>query len=374
MYEYGPRLRGGPISGDTIRHGHQLGGKRAAPPETRPRTDVDGNDCCQNPATNEHEIMNKLGHASGPSTNGLFVRYDIIHRCGVGESPNTHTGDSVALCLRGSGRGSEPARANRTNRSRNGRQRRGGGHAALSEERPAPRDGVAHNTATGDNRPALEDDARAAGPLHHTTASWPSPLITFGPNPNLHALPPRVPNPNFYPELYGRPDDSLIAAPYRVPPRVPNPNFFPEPPARPNSNLPAPLAWRDCPVFSDSSPSTQAAWSSPGALQEPVQLELNTPAARIYPNPFDRPFSEWSLLMDNILVPSSVGGFWNHHFPWNLLHGAPMPEYDLMFWREWQNDAPTGVPPGFLIELNRDLERGVNPLRLSEVSVSALRR
>lgn len=68
VYEYRPRFRGGPASEEIIRHEHELGGKRAAPPKPCPRTDVDDNDCRRDSATNEHEIMNKLGHATtGPS-------------------------------------------------------------------------------------------------------------------------------------------------------------------------------------------------------------------------------------------------------------------------------------------------------------------
>lgn len=68
-----------------------------------PRTDIDDKDCCQDSATNEHKIMNKLGHTTGPSANGLFVIYDIIHRYGgtnVREAPNTHDGDNVAVSTR----------------------------------------------------------------------------------------------------------------------------------------------------------------------------------------------------------------------------------------------------------------------------------
>jgi len=41
VYEYRPRFRGGPASEEIIRHEHELGGKRAAPPKPCPRTDVD---------------------------------------------------------------------------------------------------------------------------------------------------------------------------------------------------------------------------------------------------------------------------------------------------------------------------------------------
>lgn len=422
MYEYGTRLRGGPISGETIRHGHQLGGKRAAPPETRPRTDVDDSDCRQNSAPNEHEIMKEPGHEAGSSTNGLSVRCGFIQRCigtNVGEATSTHTGDNVALCLRGSGRGSKSAKARIIGRSgigrSRGRGRPGGEQASLSEGQPAPQTGVAYNTATAGNRPPLEDHAQVAYgqiPSLHNPASYPPPLIRPGsnpyldagpyrvPNPNFSsepaAQPYRVPNPNFSSEPYQVPDPNFNseppAQPYRVPNpnfssdppaqpyRVPNPNFNSDPPARPDPNLlPAPPAGANQPSFSVNlnlnGPPFLPAWSPPSALPMAGRPEPYVSAARTYPNSSDRSFPERSLLIDSLVMPGPAGhGFLNRHFPWNFLQHTALPEYDLMLWRALQDHAPNGVPPDWLVGLNRGLAHGGNPLRLSEVSISAIRR
>lgn len=189
-------LRGGPASGEIIRRGHQLEGKRVAQPKPCPRTDVDDNECRQYAATNEHEIMNKLGHATKPSTNGLLVRYEIIHNCGetnVGEALHTHAGDRVALCLRGGGRGGLPARAGfgrSHNRRGPGLGGQGGGQASASEAQPEPLE-FAHNTVAGNDWHALEDHAQAANiemPPHHAPTNSPLRLTISELSPNSDAV------------------------------------------------------------------------------------------------------------------------------------------------------------------------------------------
>lgn len=327
--------------------------------------------------------MNILGHTTGPSTKGLFVRYDIIHRCGgttLGEAPNAHTGDNVALCLRGSGRGSQPAGAKGVGRSRvtrsRARGRQGAEQGSLSRQQPAPQDGVAHDAVTDGNRPAREDHTQVANGRISLHNAHPSYAFRF----NLGAEPHPVPNPNFDSAAGPRPNDNLNPTRHRIP----YPIVCPEPPARPESNAPAaPPAWTNHPTVSvnltlNRPPILPSYWS-PGSLPMapmPVHLELDLPAADwVEPTPFDRPLSAWSPQMNNIVVPPREGhGFQSHHFPWNYLRYATLSEYDLMFWRAWQDRSPTGDPPDEVVETHRDLARGVNPLRLSQVSVWALRR
>lgn len=401
--------------------------------------------------------MKEPGHEAGSSINGLSVRCDIIRRCigtNVGEATSTHTGDNVALCLRGSGRGSKSAKARTNGLSGIGRSRRrgrpGGEQASLSEGQPAPQTGVAYNTATDGNRPPLEGHAQVAYgqiPSLHNPASYPPPLIRPRSNPYLDAGPYRVPNPNFSSEPAAQPyrvpnpnfssespaqpyrvpnpnfsseppaqpyrvpnpnfNSEPPAQPYRVPNpnfssdppaqpyrvpnpnfnsdppaqpyRGPNPNFEPDPPARPDPNLlPAPPAGANRPSFSVNlnlnGPPFLPAWSPPSALPMAGRPEPYISAARTYPNPSDRSFPERSLLIDSLVMPGSLGhGFLNRHFPWNFLQHTALPEYDLMLWRALQDHAPNGVPPDWLVGLNRGLAHGGNPLRLSEVSISAIR-
>lgn len=360
--------------------------------------------------------MKEPVHEAGSSTNGLSVRCDI--GTNVGGATGTHTGDNVALCLRGSGRGSKSSKARATDRSRR-RGQPGEEQASLSEGQPAPQPGIAYNTATGGNRPPLEDHAQVAYgqiPTLHNPASYPPPSIRPGSNPYLDAGPYRMPNPNFYSEAtaqpYRVPNPNFAseppaqpyrvpnlnfaseppAQPYRVPNpnfsseppaqpyRVPNPNFNSEPPARPDSNLlPAPPALATQPLFwvnlNLNGLPFLPSWPPPSALPMAGRPEPHVSAARTYPNPFDRPSPEWSPLIDALVMPSSVGhGFLNHHFPWNFLQHAAMPEYDLMLWRRWQDYAPTGVPPDWVVELDRGLAHGTNTMRLSGVSISAIRQ
>lgn len=97
MYEYRLKIRGGEITR------HQLRGNRAAPPKPCPRTEAGDSVSGQWSGINEHEIMNKHGHATKAST--------TIHEYGVrnvGESSNAHAGDKVVLCLRGGSRRRNP--------------------------------------------------------------------------------------------------------------------------------------------------------------------------------------------------------------------------------------------------------------------------
>lgn len=362
MYEYEPRFRGGVASGEIIRHGRQLGGKRAVPPETRPRTDVDDNDCRQDSATNEHEIMNKFGRATGPSANGLFVKYDMIHRYGgtdVSEAPNTYDGNNVALRLRGGGRGRQPARARGKvcrpcfDRSR-ARGRRGGQQAAAAEEQPELRDRIARDTVTDGNRPALEDEAQAADRRtapHVPPSSYPLPLAPPGPSSNAATVPRRVPNPNFNPAPPLRLDDNVEA----VPRLVPNPNLDPALFIQQDLILP-PLQ----PLWPDSNLAPSL----------PAWQNLNAPSAQIGTHSPPSPYSDFLL---RGRFPDSHG-FWNHHFPWSFLRYAVLSRSELDFWQAWQQYSPTGVPPAWLVLLTTELaQRGDNPLGLSEASAWALR-
>lgn len=253
-------LRGGPASGEIIRRGHQLEGKRAAQPKTCPRTDVDDNDCRQYAATNEHEIMNKLGHATKPSTLGLLVRYEIINNCGetnVGEARNTHAGDRIALCLRFGGRGGQPVRAGfgrSYHRRGPGRGRQGGGQASVSEAKPEPLE-FAHNTVAGNDWHALEDHAQAANTEispHDAPTNCPLPSTLPELNPKGGTVPHRNSNPSFDP----------------APPAQQNLGAFPLQPAQPDSNLSI-----GCPSPRPSGPSSD---TSSGSVESPIYMDRKT--------------------------------------------------------------------------------------------------
>lgn len=65
--------------------------------------DIGDNDCRQDAATNEHEIMNKTHYAAGLSAKGLCERSESIDRYGesvVGAALNTQADGKDALDLR----------------------------------------------------------------------------------------------------------------------------------------------------------------------------------------------------------------------------------------------------------------------------------
>lgn len=311
--------------------------------------------------------MNKLSLAAGPPTLGLPVRY-------------ANAGDHVALCLRGSGRATQRATGKevgrprrrvgrpRLDRSRRRTRGRQGGEleqASSSEEQPETQDGVVHNTVTHGSRPGLENDDRFASGAHAprtTPASGHAfPLIPPGPNPRLDRVPYRVPNPNFSAELPAL--HRILPPPRSVSATPPARTSLDAPPAPPTwSNPIAPrtlLAYLNLSASSTHSARDSDFYDPPLSIPSPGLVSPTAPGA---------------VEQQGAHVPVDHR-FWNHHFPWNFLQFAELPVHDLMFWRELQPHAPTGVLPHWLAGIARGLTYGAEPPPgMGEVSAWAMRR
>lgn len=276
----------------------------------------------QDTATNEHEIMNKIGHATGPFLDGLCERDERINRCGggnVGEALTTQAGDKDTLCLRGSGPRRNLAKR-KVGRSRKDRGRRTGGKVSSSVELPHSQGGIAHNTVAEGLHAAPEADVPAA---NKRDAAHGIPENRAVPEP------PRVPNPNFS----------------RSPFRVRNPNFGPEPPCLPQPTLLQP--------------------------RQPVTSRLSSPGVST-PSTVSEDISQY--IADDKIPIRPTNGFWNTHFPWNFLRYADLVPYDLEFWWRLQHQSRSGRIPGWLEHLTTQLDSSSHDflLRLQEVSTYAI--